>query len=148
MPGGAATATDEAEAPRPMPRKPVAEVRAGRRSASTNWRSAEEFLLTVTDTGFGKRSSAYEYRVTGRGGQGIANITLAPRNGTAVAASFPVRPGDDVMLVTDAGRLIRVPADQVRVTGRAGDGRHAVPRRRRRARDQRLPGGGGCEIDG
>ncbi|HLB96364.1 MAG TPA: DNA gyrase C-terminal beta-propeller domain-containing protein, partial [Acetobacteraceae bacterium] len=82
----------------------------------------EEFLLTVTDIGFGKRSSAYEYRVTGRGGQGIANITLAPRNGTAVAASFPVRQGDDVMLVTDAGRLIRVPADQVRITGRQAMG--------------------------
>ena len=78
----------------------------------------EEILLTVTDAGFGKRTSAYEYRVTGRGGQGIANITLAPRNGTAVAATFPVRQGDDVMLVTDAGRLIRVPADQVRITGR------------------------------
>jgi DNA gyrase subunit A len=83
---------------------------------------AEEFLLTVTDVGFGKRSSAYEYRVTGRGGQGIANIILTRRNGTAVAASFPVRPGDDVMLVTDAGRLIRVPADQVRVTGRLAMG--------------------------
>ena len=82
----------------------------------------EEFLLTVTDAGFGKRSSAFEYRVTGRGGQGIANITLAPRNGTAVAATFPVREGDDVMLVTDAGRLIRVPADQVRVTGRQAMG--------------------------
>ena len=52
---------------------------------------AEEFLLTVTNAGFGKRTSAYEYRVTGRGGQGIANITLAPRNGTAVVATFPVR---------------------------------------------------------
>jgi DNA gyrase subunit A len=83
---------------------------------------AEEILLTVTNAGFGKRSSAYEYRVTGRGGQGIANITLAPRNGTAVAASFPVRQGDDVMLVTDAGRLIRVPADQVRITGRQAMG--------------------------
>jgi DNA gyrase subunit A len=81
---------------------------------------AEEILLTVTDAGFGKRSSAYEYRVTGRGGQGIANITLsAKRNGTAVAASFQVRDGDDVMLVTDGGRLIRVPVDQVRVTGRS-----------------------------
>jgi len=84
--------------------------------------AAEEFLLTVTDAGFGKRSSAYEYRVSGRGGQGIANITLAPRNGTAVVATFPVRPGDDVMLVTDAGRLIRVPADQVRITGRQAMG--------------------------
>jgi DNA gyrase subunit A len=81
---------------------------------------AEEILLTVTDSGFGKRSSAYEYRVTGRGGQGIANITLsAKRNGTAVAASFQVREGDDVMLVTDGGRLIRVPVDQVRITGRS-----------------------------
>ena len=84
--------------------------------------AAEEFLLTVTDAGFGKRSSAYDYRVTGRGGQGIANITLSARNGTFVVATFPVRPGDDVMLVTDAGRLIRVPADQVRITGRQAMG--------------------------
>ncbi len=77
-------------------------------------------MLTVTDAGFGKRSSAYEYRVTGRGGQGIANITLsAKRNGNAVAASFQVRDGDDVMLVTDGGRLIRTPVDQVRITGRS-----------------------------
>jgi DNA gyrase subunit A len=82
--------------------------------------AAEEILLTVTDSGFGKRSSAYEYRVTGRGGQGIANIILNPkRNGNAVAASFQVREGDDVMLVTDGGRLIRVPVDQVRITGRS-----------------------------
>ncbi len=79
---------------------------------------AEELMLTVTDNGFGKRSSAYEYRVTGRGGSGIGNITLSARTGTSVAASFPVRAGDDVMLVTDAGRLIRVPGDQVRITGR------------------------------
>jgi DNA gyrase subunit A len=83
----------------------------------------EEVILTVTDTGFGKRSSAYEYRVTGRGGQGVANITLnAKRNGTAVAASFAVRPGDDIMLVTNGGQLIRVPVDQVRVTGRTAMG--------------------------
>ncbi len=81
--------------------------------------AAEELLLTVTDGGFGKRSSAYEYRVSGRGGQGIANIRLSARTGNAVAATFPVRPGDGVMLVTNAGRLIRVPADQVRLTGRA-----------------------------
>ena len=80
----------------------------------------EEVLLTVTDAGFGKRSSAYEYRVTGRGGQGIVNIALnARRNGNAVAASFPVQQGEDVMLVTDGGRLIRLPVDQVRITGRA-----------------------------
>jgi DNA gyrase subunit A len=83
---------------------------------------SEEFLLTVTNAGFGKRTSAYEYRVTGRGGQGIANITLAPRNGTAVVATLPVVDEDDVMLVTDAGRLIRVPGDQVRITGRQAMG--------------------------
>jgi DNA gyrase subunit A len=84
--------------------------------------AAEEMLLTVTDMGFGKKTSAYEYRVSGRGGQGIANLTLAPRNGKAVVATFPVRQGDDIMMVTDAGRLIRVPGDQVRVTGRQAMG--------------------------
>jgi DNA gyrase subunit A len=84
--------------------------------------AAEEFLLTVTDIGFGKRTSAYEYRVTGRGGQGIANITLSPRNGTSVVGTLPVNDVDDVMLVTDAGRLIRVPANQVRITGRQAMG--------------------------
>ncbi|MEA2742318.1 MAG: gyrase subunit, partial [Acetobacteraceae bacterium] len=84
--------------------------------------AGEEMLLTVTDMGFGKRTSAYEYRVTGRGGQGIGNITLAPRNGKTVVATFPVRQGDDIMMVTDAGRLIRVPVDQVRTTGRSAMG--------------------------
>jgi DNA gyrase subunit A len=83
---------------------------------------SEEILLTVTDGGFGKRTSAYDYRVSGRGGQGIANIALAKRNGTAVVATLPVRRGDDVMLVTDIGRLIRVPADQVRITARQSMG--------------------------
>ncbi len=78
----------------------------------------EEFLLTVTNGGFGKRSSAYDYRVSGRGGLGIANIALSARTGTEVVATFPVRPGDDVMLMTDGGRLIRTPVDQVRITGR------------------------------
>jgi DNA gyrase subunit A len=83
---------------------------------------AEEFLLTVTDGGFGKRSSAYDYRVTGRGGQGIANIALGVRTGSAVVATFPLRPGDDVMLVTDGARLIRTPGEQVRITGRQAQG--------------------------
>ncbi len=83
---------------------------------------AEEFLLTVTNSGFGKRSSAYEYRTSGRGGLGIAGITLTARTGTSVAGTFTVRAGDGVMLVTDAGRLIRLPADQVRITGRSSMG--------------------------
>ncbi len=83
---------------------------------------AEEMILTVTDGGFGKRSSAYEYRVTGRGGQGITNIALGARNGREVVATFPVRDSDDVMLVTDGGQLIRLPALQVRLTGRQAMG--------------------------
>ena len=82
----------------------------------------EEILLTVTDIGFGKRTSAYEYRVSGRGGQGIANITLSARTGAAVAGTFTVRQGDGVMMVTNLGRLIRVPSDQVRITGRTAMG--------------------------
>jgi len=101
--------------------EPVAEVTLSPERV-TELEDAEEILLTVTNAGFGKRSSAFDYRVAGRGGMGISNITLSPRNGTAVVASFPVRPGDDVMLVTDEGRLIRVPSDQVRVTGRASMG--------------------------
>ena len=101
--------------------------------------AAEEMLLTITDGGFGKRSSAYEYRVTGRGGQGIANITLGARNGTAVAGTFPVRPGTDIMLVTNLGKLIRVPGDQVRITGRQAMGVHPVPRGGRGAGDGGVP---------
>ncbi len=113
---------DEADAPAVTNGdEPVAEVSLSAERIA-EMEAAEEMLLTVTDSGFGKRTSAYEYRVTGRGGQGIANIALAPRNGRAVVATFPVRPGDDVMLVTDAGRLIRVPADQVRITGRQAMG--------------------------
>ena len=82
----------------------------------------EELLLTVTNAGFGKRSSAYDYRVTGRGGQGITNIVLGGRKGTAVVGTLPVRPGADVMLVTDAGRLIRIGADSVRISGRQAQG--------------------------
>ncbi len=83
---------------------------------------AEEILLTVTDGGFGKRSSAHEYRVTGRGGQGIAGIVLSARTGREVVATFPVRPGDDIMLVTNGGQLIRLKADDVRLTGRMAMG--------------------------
>lgn len=84
--------------------------------------AAERFILTITDGGFGKRSSAYHYRVTGRGGQGITNIGFSARTGRSVVASFIVGTGDDVMLVTDGGRLIRLPAGQVNTTGRQGMG--------------------------
>jgi DNA gyrase subunit A len=85
--------------------------------------AAEEILLIVSDGGFGRRSSAYDYRVSGRGGQGITNMTFsASKKGTEVAATLQVLAGTDVMLVTDGGRLIRVPVDQVRVMSRQASG--------------------------
>nr|WP_255466801.1 DNA gyrase subunit A [Roseicella aquatilis] len=78
----------------------------------------EEIILAITDGGFGKRSLAYDYRITGRGGQGLEGMLFSRRTGKEVVATFPVRQGDDVMLVTDTGRLIRLPADQVRLTRR------------------------------
>jgi len=83
--------------------------------------AAEQFILTVTERGFGKRSSAHEYRVTGRGGSGIINIEVTPKNGN-VAAAFPVEHGDGIMLVTEGGQLIRCPVDDIRIAGRNTQG--------------------------
>jgi DNA gyrase subunit A len=84
--------------------------------------AAEQFILTVTETGFGKRSSAYEYRRTGRGGQGLTAHGLGGRAGTRLAAAFPVADSDDLLMVTSGGQMIRTPVDQVRVVGRASQG--------------------------
>lgn len=81
----------------------------------------EEFVLTVSERGFGKRTSAYEYRVTGRGGQGIWNMEMSERNGLIVA-SFPVKHGQEIMLVTDGGQIIRMGVDDIRVAGRRTQG--------------------------
>ena len=82
----------------------------------------EEFILSVTDKGYGKRSSAYEYRVTKRGGVGIANMQLTDRNGNEVVASFPIKENNQLMLVTDKGKLIRCPVSDIRVAGRQTQG--------------------------
>jgi len=81
----------------------------------------EQFLLTLSENGYGKRSSAYEYRVTGRGGKGIAAMAVNGRNGPLVD-SFPVDETDQIMLVTDGGQLIRVPVDGIRIIGRSSQG--------------------------
>jgi DNA gyrase subunit A len=77
----------------------------------------EQFILTVTENGYGKRSSAYEYRRTNRGGQGITNIDTSTRNG-CVVASFPATPGEQLMLVTDQGKMIRTTVGDIRIAGR------------------------------
>ncbi len=81
----------------------------------------EQFILSLTENGFGKRSSAYEYRTTNRGGSGIINIEASERNGKVVA-SFPVAGSDHLMLVTDKGKLIRIPVDGIRIAGRNTQG--------------------------
>ena len=81
----------------------------------------EQFVLTVSENGYGKRSSAYEYRTSGRGGKGIIGMVVNERNGPLVAA-FPVEELDQIMLVTDGGQLIRVPVGDISITGRATQG--------------------------
>jgi Type IIA topoisomerase (DNA gyrase/topo II, topoisomerase IV), A subunit len=81
----------------------------------------EQFVLTISENGFGKRSSSFEYRTTGRGGKGIVAMSVNDRNGKLVA-SFPVEDSDQIMLVTDKGQLIRCPVEGIRIAGRSTQG--------------------------
>jgi len=83
--------------------------------------AAEQFILTVTENGFGKRSSAYEYRTIGRGGSGIVNIVTSARNGKVIS-SQPVAHTGQVMLMTDRATVIRCPLDDIRIAGRNTQG--------------------------
>ena len=83
--------------------------------------AGEQIVLTLSVNGYGKRSSAYEYRVSGRGGKGIIGMVVNDRNGE-LAGSFPVEEGDQIMLVTDGGQLIRCPVHDVRIAGRSTQG--------------------------
>jgi DNA gyrase subunit A len=83
--------------------------------------AAEQFVLTVSERGFGKRSSSYEYRTTGRGGKGIVAMAITGRNGPLIA-SFPIEEQDQIMLVTTGGQLIRCPVDGIRIAGRSTQG--------------------------
>lgn len=81
----------------------------------------EEFILTITENGYGKRTSAYEYRATNRGGKGIVNIVTSERNGNVIY-STPAKDEDHIMLITDKGKLIRCPVDGIRIAGRSTQG--------------------------
>jgi len=83
--------------------------------------AAEQFVLTVSEKGFGKRTSSFEYRTTGRGGKGIVAMSITEKNGKLVA-SFPIEESDQIMLVTDGGQLIRCPVDGIRIAGRSTQG--------------------------
>lgn len=77
----------------------------------------EQFLLSITDTGFGKRTSSFEYRTTHRGGSGIANMKLGAKS-NHIVASFPIEEDQQIILITDAGKIIRMPIKNVRIAGR------------------------------
>ena len=83
--------------------------------------AAEQFVLTISEKGFGKRTSSFEYRTTGRGGKGIVAMAVTEKNGRLVA-SFPVEESDEIMLVTNGGQLIRCPVDGIRLAGRSTQG--------------------------
>ncbi|MBO6893171.1 MAG: DNA gyrase subunit A [Roseibium sp.] len=83
--------------------------------------AAEQIILTISENGYGKRTSSFEYRVTGRGGKGITAMAVNDRNGGLIA-SFPVEESHQIMLVTDGGQLIRCPVDGIRIAGRATQG--------------------------
>lgn len=83
--------------------------------------AAEQIILTVSENGYGKRTSSFEYRVTGRGGKGITAMAVNDRNGGLIA-SFPVEESHQIMLVTDGGQLIRCPVHGIRIAGRATQG--------------------------
>jgi DNA gyrase subunit A len=82
----------------------------------------EQIVLTVSNKGYGKRTSAYEYRTSGRGGMGVTNMNLTKKNGGEVVATFPVTDSHQIMLVTDQGKLIRTPVENIRTTGRSAQG--------------------------
>jgi DNA gyrase subunit A len=83
--------------------------------------AAEQFVLTVSERGFGKRTSSYEYRTSGRGGKGIIAMAVNERNGRLIA-SFPVEDSDQIMLVTNCGKLIRCPIEGISIIGRSAQG--------------------------
>ncbi|MBL4725172.1 MAG: DNA gyrase subunit A, partial [Rhizobiaceae bacterium] len=84
-------------------------------------RTQEQMILAISENGFGKRSSSHEYRVSGRGGKGIAAMSMSDRNGPLISV-FPVLDNDEIMLVTDGGQLIRCPISGIRVAGRSTQG--------------------------
>ena len=113
-----------------MPRRRPAQIELGEKRY-VEMSATEQFVLTVSEKGYGKRTSSYEYRTTGRGGKGIVAMAITKKNGKIVA-SFPVEEADQIMLVTNGGKLIRTPVAGIRIAGRSTQGRDRVRHRRRR----------------
>ena len=87
----------------------------------SEYKAGEKFILSITENGYGKKTSHYDYRVTNRGGKGIIGIVNSPRNGN-ISSSFPVFEGDEIMISTNKGRVIRVAVKEIRTAGRNTQG--------------------------
>ena len=123
---GAARRAESGEAEVPVEPEDAEAEENGEEATLTSERYAqlgarEQFVLTVSGSGFGKRTSSYEYRVTGRGGSGIVAIGMGKKN-SAVIAAFPVEESDDLMLISDAGQTIRIAVADVSIQGRSAGG--------------------------
>jgi DNA gyrase subunit A len=112
--------TGEAEEAAPDAEEAAGAIELGERRY-VEMSEAEQFVLTVSERGYGKRSSSYEYRTTGRGGKGIVAMAVTNKTGRVIA-SFPVEDGDQLMLVTDGGQLIRTRVEGIRIAGRSTQG--------------------------
>ena len=84
-------------------------------------KAGQKFILSITENGYGKKTSHYDYRVTNRGGKGIIGIINSPRNGN-ISSSFPVFEGDEIMISTNRGRVIRIAVKEIRTAGRNTQG--------------------------
>ena len=88
---------------------------------NSEFKAKEKFILSITENGYGKRTSHYDFRVTNRGGKGIIGIVNSPRNGN-VSSSFPVFEGDQILISTNKGRVIRTAVKEIRIAGRNTQG--------------------------
>tara|TARA_B100000941_G_scaffold280993_1_gene247986 strand:- start:101 stop:805 length:705 start_codon:yes stop_codon:yes gene_type:complete len=91
------------------------------KSHKSELKAKEKFILSITENGFGKKTSHIDYRVTNRGGKGIIGIVNSPRNGN-ISSSFPVFEGDEILISTNKGRVIRVAVKEIRTAGRNTQG--------------------------
>ena len=95
--------------------------RAKTKDQKSEIKAKEKFILSITENGYGKRTSHYDYRVTNRGGKGIIGIVNSQRNGN-VSSSFPVFEGDQILISTNKGRVIRTAVKEIRIAGRNTQG--------------------------
>ena len=99
----------------------IKKVKLKQKDEKSEVKAKEKFILSITENGYGKRTSHYDFRVTNRGGKGIIGIVNSPRNGN-VSSSFPVFEGDQILISTNKGRVIRTAVKEIRIAGRNTQG--------------------------